>query len=177
MDSVDVASMYIRVDELIADLHNQGKIQELSVLELRDEESTRGSVPPSLCRRGSDLSSDDHSALASELSKFTVSGSTTAVDTAELTDISIEELEDDVVSYTNQGNEVDIDSPNKFVGLSDCYLEPSSIVAEEKAENEAAAIKNWKSKFSQDFSDLQSLDSPNEVVFFSVPPVIAIVGK
>ena len=90
-----------------------------------------------------------------------VSGSTITVDTAELTDIFIEEFEDDIVSYTNDDNAVDIDSPVNFVGLLDCYPEQSSIVAEEKARNEAAAIKNWESKFSQHFADLQLLDSPN----------------
>ena len=50
-------------------------------------------------------------------------------------------------------------------------------MAKDKAKNEANAIKHWGSEFSHHFSDLQSLDSPNEVVFFSVPPVIAIVGK
>ena len=77
------------------------------------------------------------------MSNFTVSESIITVDTAELlTDISIEELEDDSVSYTNKGNEVDIDLPVDFVGLLDCYPAQSSIVAEEKAKNEAAAIKN-----------------------------------
>ena len=41
--SVDVTNIYIGVDELIADLH-LGKIQELSVQELGDQESTIGSV-------------------------------------------------------------------------------------------------------------------------------------
>ena len=58
------------VDELIADLH-LGQIQELSVQELVDEESTLGSVPPSLCSRGSDSSSSsDESASASEFSEL-----------------------------------------------------------------------------------------------------------
>ena len=134
--------MYVGVNKLIAD-SKLGQIQELSVQELVNEESTLRSVPPSLCSRRSDSSSScGNSASALELSKFTVTESTISVDTAELTDISIEELEDDIVSYTNKGNEVSIDSPFNFVDLFDCYVEPSSIVAEEKARNEAAAIKN-----------------------------------
>ena len=58
------------------------------------------------------------------------------------------------MSYTNDGKEVSIDSPVNFVGLFDCSAEPLNIVAEEKARNEAAAIKNWGSKFSQHFADL-----------------------
>ena len=110
---------------------------------------TLGSVPPNLCSRGSDLSSDNDSALALELSKYTVSGSTITANTAELTDISIKELDDDIMSYAHKGNEDNIDSPVEYVGLLNCYSEPSSIVAEEKAKNKATAIKNWRSKLSQ----------------------------
>ena len=95
---------------------------------------------------------------------------------AELTDISIGELEDDIVSYTNEGNEVSIDSPVNFVGLLDCYPEPSSIVAEEKARNEATVIKNCGSEFSQHFADLQLQISPNEVKLLSIPPEITMFG-
>ena len=112
-----------------------------------------------------------------ELSEFTVTGSTITVDTAELTDISIEELEDDIVSYTNKGNEVSIDSPVNFVGLCNCSAEPLSVVAEEKVRNEAAAIKHCGGEFSQHFADLQLQISPNEVKFLSVPPEITIVGS
>jgi hypothetical protein len=65
------------------------------------------------------MCSDDNSASASELSEFTVSGSTITVDTAELTDITVEELEYYIVSNTNKRNEVDIGSPVDFVGLLD----------------------------------------------------------
>ena len=86
---------------------------------------------PSLCSRGSDSSSScDNSASASEFSKFTVTGSTVTIDKAELTDISIEEMDDDIMSYTNEGNEVSNNSPVNCVGLSDCSAELSSIVAE-----------------------------------------------
>ena len=62
------------------------------------------SLPPSLFSEESELSSDNDSASALELSKFMVSGSTISVDSAELTaEIFIEELEDDIVSYTNKG--------------------------------------------------------------------------
>ena len=84
------------------------------------------------------------------------------VNTAELTDISIKELEDDIVSYTNKGNEVIIDSPVNFVGLFDCSTEPSSIVAEDKARNEAVSINNWGSKLRQIFCDVQLLISPQK---------------
>ena len=143
--------MYIGADELIADLHNEGQTQELSVQKLRDEESTLGSVPPSVWSRGSDLSSDDNSASSSELSEFTVSGSITTVNATELTDISIKELEVGIVSYKNEEHEVNIDSPVDFVRLLDCYPEQSSILAGEKLKNEAAAIKDWGSKFSHIF--------------------------
>ena len=56
VEPVAVASMYDGVDKLIANPY-LGKIQELSVQELGDEEFTLGSVPPSLCSRGSDSSS------------------------------------------------------------------------------------------------------------------------
>ena len=108
-----------------------------------------GSVPPCLCSGGNDLSSGDDSASALELSKFAVSGVTITVDTVEVTDISIKELDDDIMSYADKGNEDNIDSPVEYVGLLNCYPEPLSIVAEEKAKNKATAIKNWRSKLSQ----------------------------
>ena len=126
--------MYIGVNKLIAHPITGRPIQELSVQEVSEKELTLGSVPPNLCSRGSDLSSDNDSALALELSKYTVSGSTITANTAELTDISIKELDDDIVSYTNNGNEVDIDSPVEYVGLFYCYLEPPSIVADKSEE-------------------------------------------
>ena len=137
-----------------------------------------GSVPSSLCSRGSNSSSScDDIASASKFSKFTVTGSTITADTAEPTDISIEELEDDIVSYTNKGNEVSIDSPVNFVWRFNCSTEPSSIVAEEMARNEVAAIKNWGSEFSQHFADFQLQISPNAVELSSVPPEIVIAGS
>ena len=63
-----------------------------------------GSVQPILCNRGSDSSIDDNSASTLELDKFTVSGSHVTVNTAKRTDIAIEELDNDIVSYTNEGN-------------------------------------------------------------------------
>ena len=82
--------MYVGVDELITDLPF-GQIQELSGQEVVDEESVLRSVPPSLCSRGSNSSSScDDSASALDFSEFTVIGSTITIDTAELTDISIE---------------------------------------------------------------------------------------
>ena len=81
------------------------------------------------------------------------------------------------MSYRNEGNEVRIDSHVKFVGLLDCSLEPSSIVTKKKATNEAAAIKNWASEFSQYFAALQLKISPNKVELSSVPPETAIVGS
>ena len=77
-----------------------------------------------------------------DLSKRTVSGSTIIVATAQLTDISINELKDDITSYTIAGNEVNIDLSVDFVGLLDFHLEQLNIIAEEKAKNEATAIKH-----------------------------------
>ena len=90
VEAIDVTSMYIGVDALIADL-DLGQIQELSVQQLVNEESILGSVPPRLCSKGSDSSSSGgNSSSASELSEFTVTGSTIHINTAGLTDISIE---------------------------------------------------------------------------------------
>ena len=50
-------------------------------------------------------------------------------------------------------------------------------MAEEKARNDAAAINNLGSEFSQHFVDLQLQVSPNEVELSSVPPEIAIAGS
>ena len=94
----------------------------------------------SLCNKDdpSDLSSNDAPASGLELSKFTVSSTTITTDTPELTAtfcISTEELEEDIMNYTNEGNEVVIDSPDDYSGLVDYYCcpEPLSIVAEGKA--------------------------------------------
>ena len=111
------------------------------------------------------------------MSKFTVSGSTIPVDTVELIDNSIEELEDDIVSYTNKGNEVSIDSPVNFVGLFDCSAEPSSIVAEDKARNEATAIKIWGSEVIKHIIEEHMQICPNKVEYSSIPPEITIVGS
>ena len=111
------------------------------------------------------------------MSEFTVTRSTIIINAIKLTDISIEDLEDDIVSYMNKGNEVSIDSPVNFVGLFYCSVEPSSIVAEEKARNEAAVIENWESEFSQHLYDVQLLISLNEVELSSVPLEIAIVSS
>ena len=52
MKLVDVVSMYVGVEDVIAHLYNEGQIQELSDQELNDEESMLGSAPPSLCSGG-----------------------------------------------------------------------------------------------------------------------------
>ena len=77
------------------------------------------------------------------MSKFTVSESNITVNTPELTEVcSIKDLGDDIMTYTNEGNECIIDSPVDYVGIFDCCFELLSIVAEEKAKLEAAAIEN-----------------------------------
>ena len=108
VESVDIKNMFLEVDE--------SSLQEFSIQELVDEESTLGSVPPSLCSGGS--SSSGSSCESASASEFTVSGSTITVDTAELTDISIEELEDDIVSYTNKEMRSAMAHPSILLHLS-----------------------------------------------------------
>ena len=119
MESVDVSSMYIRVDELITELYNEGQIQELNVQALQSGDSHLVSVIPTLCNQWSDLFSDDDSASTLDMSKFAFSESTITVDTAELACISIKASGNDIMGYTNKVHEVDIVSPVDLFGLLD----------------------------------------------------------
>ena len=73
----------------------------------------------------SGLSSNYTLALSTELSKFTVSGTNITAKTEDLTDLSgisdTEELENDIMSYTNKGDKVDSDAPDDYFGIIDCY--------------------------------------------------------
>ena len=163
VESVDIKNVDLEVDE--------SSLQEFSVQELVDEESMLGAVPLSLCNRRSESSlSSDESASVSEFSEFTVTGSTETFNTAELADLYIEELEDEV-SYGSLIN---------FIGHFECSVEPLGIVAQELGGNKAAVFNIWGSDLIQELFELQArgvLISPNEVELSSVPPEIAIAGS
>ena len=143
--------MFLEVDE--------SSLQEFSVQELVGKESTLGSVPPHLCSGGSNSSGSSYK-LASAF-EFIVTGSTITVNTAELTDISIEELEDDIVSYTNEGNEVRNGSPDDtYDGLFTYFEKQSRMAVQEKKSNEAAEINIWGSEIYQEICDLEARGVP-----------------
>ena len=53
---------------------------------------------------------------------------------------------DDLVSYTNNENEVDIDTLDDYFWIVDCYPEHSSVLAKQKAKVEYTAIEKWGDK-------------------------------
>ena len=91
--------------------------------------------------------------------------------------ISTEDLEDNIVSYINKGNNVFIESPGNSLGLINYYPKLSSIEAEEEANVEATAINIWESEFKSQLVEFQQHESPSEIFCSSVPPNILVVGS